>query len=549
MRIVAFLLCAVLALGQRLPPLPDSARPLRYRLELAIDPALPRFQGVAEIDLRLEAPTREVVLHSLGLRMLSVTVLAGGAAAAARAAALHGERLRVILPRQLQPGEATLRFVYSGRFADASAVGAYRRKGPGGWYVYTTFTPIEARRVFPCFDEPRFKTPYEITLRVPARITAAANAPAVEETPESGGWKRIRFAPTAPLPSEVVAFAAGPFDVVEAGAAGARGVPVRILAPKGRGGDAAHAARETDPILRRLEEYTGIPYPWAKLDHVALLEASFGAVENPGLITYRQEALLGAPGGVNAAWLERLRSLMTHELAHQWFGNLVTQARWEDLWLSEGLATWLEMKLTDAAAPEAVRGLRAAESRQRMMEYDATPGARPVRAPIDSRKRARDAYHFTVYQKAAAVVRMIESWLGEETFRRALGIYLERHAHGNASTAGFAAAVRQASGREIAPVLESLLDRPGNPRAALELVCGGHAAPAIKLRQPGTPRQFPVCVRTAAGVSCALLPGSEGEIPLMDQQCPAWVAPNAGGVGYYLADVQDSLTAELSNTR
>jgi alanyl aminopeptidase len=546
---LVLLLAAGLVHAERLPPLGDEARPLRYRLAFTVDPAAPRFRGAAEIDVHLAAPAKSVILHALGLRILSARVIAGDGVQEARAARLAGERLEVTAPRGIPAGEATLRFDYSGTLSSKAAVGAYRRKGPGGWYAYTTFTPIEARRAFPCFDEPRFKTPFEITLRVPAKLTAASNARAVEERTEQGGMKRVRFAATQPLPAEVVAFVVGPFDVVDAGVAGRNSIPVRILASKGRGADARLAALETPEILRKIEEYTGIAYPWDKLDHAALLEGSFGAVENPGLITYQQRVLISTPGDVSTAWKRRLRSLMTHELAHQWFGNLVTQARWEDVWLSEGLATWLEMKLMDLDASEADRGLRAAESRQKMMAYDAGADARAVRVPLDRREQAKDVYHFTVYQKAAGVLRMIEQWLGEERFREGIRLYLRRHAHGAAGIQDFAAALGEASGRDAMPVLSAFLDHPGNPRVAVELECRPAARPVVRLTQGAPARPIPVCVRSPAGTACELLLEEKARAALADEMCPAWIIPNAGGVGYFIASAPRALIERAPLTK
>jgi alanyl aminopeptidase len=235
---------------------------------------------------------------------------------------------------------------------------------------------------------------------------------------------------------------------------------------------------------------------------------------------------------------------MTHELAHQWLGNLVTQASWRDLWLSEGLATWLEMKLMDLDISEAERGLRAAESRQRMMTYDAGAGARAVRVPLESREQAKDVYHFTVYQKAAAVLRMIEQWLGEERMRQGVRLYLRRHSHGTAGIEDFAAALREATGQDVMPVLKAFLDRPGNPRVAVELECRPAARPVVLLTQVTPARPIPVCVRTPAGTACELLLAEKARTAIADETCPAWVIPNAGGAGYYISraprDVLDS---------
>src|SRR5262249_43712508 len=192
-------------------------------------------------------------------------------------------------------GTARLEVRYRGHIDSKTATGVYRRRSGGDWYVFTTFTAIEARRAFPCFDEPRFKTPWQLTLHVPRAVTALSNTRAVAEAAEAGGMKRVEFAPTEPLPSDLVAFAVGPFEVVDAGRAGENSVPVRIITPRGRASEAAAAREATPRLLSQLEEYTGIPYPFDKLDHLALIEGAFGAIENPGLITYQQRILLARP--------------------------------------------------------------------------------------------------------------------------------------------------------------------------------------------------------------------------------------------------------------
>jgi len=205
--------------------------------------------------------------------------------------------------------------------------------------TFTTFTPIDARRAFPCFDEPRFKTPWEITIHLRRELKAFSND-AESIVLEPNGMKAVHFAETRPLPAEVVAFAWGPFDVFDGAPAG-HATPIRVIATRGLGVQGKAAAQATVDVLPRLEAYTAMPYAFAKLDHLALPEGAFGAVENAGLITYRQTAVLVAPGDLTPEKKRAIESVEAHEMAHQWFGDLVTQATWRDVWLSEGFATWL----------------------------------------------------------------------------------------------------------------------------------------------------------------------------------------------------------------
>src|SRR5439155_13571575 len=205
--------------------------------------------------------------------------------------------------------------------------------------VFTSFTAIDARRAFPCFDEPRFKTPWRLTLHVERKQVALANTRAVSENEEPNGMKRVVFGETLPLPSSLVAFAVGPFEVVDDGRAGKSGAPVRIVTPRGRAREATAARGHTARLVEWLEEYTGIEYPFEKVDHIALLEGAFGATEYPGLITYQQGILLAKPDSDTRERHRLMRAIMAHELAQQGVGNLVSMTGWQDVWLSERFAT------------------------------------------------------------------------------------------------------------------------------------------------------------------------------------------------------------------
>ena len=548
-------LASLLAAADPAPPrflLPDAAAPLRYAIDLRIAPGARVFRGVAVIDLALKQPLSFLWLNGKELRVDSATV----DGAPARVVYAGGEFLELALPRSVGPGAAQVRIRYRGRIGEATSTGVFHKRSGAGWYVFTTFTAIEARRAFPCFDEPRFKTPWEVTLRVPRALTALSNTPVLSETAEAGGWKKVVFAPTAPLPSSLVAFAAGPFETVDAGRAGLNRVPVRIVTPHGRAAEAEPARAATPRLLEWLETYTGIPYPFQKLDHLALLEGAFGAVENPGLISYRQEILLAAPGLDTAERRRRMRATMAHELAHQWFGNLVTMSGWQDVWLSEGFATWASSRMMDAEQPAADRGLLAADARDRVMTLDGGRAARPVREPLPSRAAMRDVYSPLVYAKGAAVLEMLENWLGPDAFRAGIRRYLAAHEFGAAATADFAAAF-QAPRREIRAMLADFLDRPGVPVIALGRRCDASGA-RLLLRQDlyaplglpadDKPRTMPVCVKGDGFAGrCVVMEASSLEIPLA--ACPAWAFANAGAAGYYRTLPDPDLLPALTRRR
>ncbi len=515
-----FLFCFAAPLLGAVEPsfyLPEGARPVRYRLDLRIDPAQPAFEGRVEIDIAVSQPAETIWLNGNDLTIARATL----DGQPVRVEAVRNQFLAVRGDHAFAPGRHELSIEYSAKFSER-AVGAYRRKSGDDWYVYTTFTPIDARRAFPCFDEPRFKTPWEISIAAPDGLMAVSNSKLLSEMP-ADGWRRFRFAPTLPLPSEIVAFAVGPFDVFQAGVAGRNSIPVRVITPRGRAAEGRIAAESTAQVLSRLEEYTGMPYPWDKLDHIALIEGAYGAVENPGLITYRAGTLLLDPAKTTEQRRLAMRGTMAHELAHQWFGNLVTQQDWQDVWLSEGFATWLSWKTSDLDFPPERRGVARVLAKHRMMARDSGPRARPVRQQMASVADMDDVYSGTVYQKGGAVLAMTEQWLGEEAFQRALHQYLLAHSFGNATTADLIRAIREETGTDAGPVLSGFLDHTG--------------VPLLRFGRNPADRKGPWIVPW-----CSVIDGTRPPCVLVGSPYAVAEAPsksvfaNAGGAGYYRVD-------------
>jgi alanyl aminopeptidase len=521
--------------------LPNTARPTHYALDLTIQPDQPTFRGTATIDVELAARTAVVWLNARDLTVSHVDVKSGAHTSGARSRT-NGEFLAVDFPSAMGPGAITLTIQYTGLLSDTANVGAYRKRAGTDWYVYTSFTPIDARRAFPCFDEPGYKATWDVVMHVKRDQVAVANAPQVSSTDEADEMKRVQFAQTQPLPSEVIAFAVGPFEVVDAGTAGAKHTPVRIITPRGRSAEAAAAREATPAILARLEQYTGIPYPWDKLDHIAVLDMPFGATENPGLITYQAGLLLAPPDRDTRARQEGMRETMTHEMAHQWFGNLVTQAWWNDVWLSEGFATWLEAKISDEQLPFFEQHLHISDTRDAMMLRD-TAGERPVRVAINSRQEADPVYDIVVYYKGASILQMLEDWVGSEPFQRSLRRYLADHHFGNATSNDLAAAIRQETGVDVGPVMFSFLDRPGAPVVRFSMTTSAEGA-LLGVDQGATPWAIPVCLHFDGALRrCEVVTTSHAELRLPGT--PAWVWPNAYGSGYYRSVLTPELTAPL----
>jgi cytosol alanyl aminopeptidase len=524
--------------------LPDDVVPSKYTVVLSIDPNKDTFEGTVFIEVNILKPVSTIWLNGKDLEPEFVQLSQGDVLRDARARVANKELIEVDVSGSPVSGVWGIYISYQGRLDDRAVMGAYRRKVEGEWYVYTTFTPIEARRAIPCFDEPRFKTPWEISIKTPRDQQAFSNAAETGETTASDGQKMVHFGVTKPLPSELVAFAVGPFDVYRGQPAG-HGTPVRAITPRGEAAEGKAAAETTVAVLPRLEEYTGIPYAFGKLDHLALADAGFGAVENPGLIVYLAREMLMVPGSETVSRIHALHLLEAHELGHQWFGDLVTQATWADTWLSEGFATWVSEKAMDQEDKPERAHLSLIVARERIMQTDGSRRTRPVRVEPRDREGTRDIYNRFIYDKGAAVLLMLEGWLGEDKFRDGIRAYLQEHRFGNASTADLAAALKSAAGVDPSAVMHAFLDAAGVPRVSFQIECAGVAR--VRIRQSGA-AAIPICFR-GPGVerTCEALDGPGRDLALPKESgCPAWIEPNAGGTGYYRTAWTSAQLAALS---
>jgi alanyl aminopeptidase len=515
--------------------LSDGVTPKKHMIELTIDPSLDSFTGWARIEIQLSKPAKILWVNAKNLTPQESFVIWKDRPLPARATPAGDEFMSLELDAPIGPGTATISIRYQGKLDETAIVGPYRNKVGNDWYAFTTFTPIDARRAFPCFDEPRFKTPWEISIRIKRSDKAFSNAREVSQTDEPDGMKLVKFAPTEPLSAEVVAFCVGPFDVYEGARAG-RGTPIRVISAKGQRDQSKLAAQATVDVLPRLEAYTGIPYPFGKLDHVAVPEFKFGAVENPGLITYKASALLLQPTDNEAEKSRRIRSLQAHEVGHQWFGDMVTQATWDDVWLSEGFATWFSAKVMDLEQPPARRLLASVAARERIMATDAGPKTRPVRLEMHSRKDTDGVYSQIVYQKGGALLVMLDGWLGEDRVRDGLREYLKAHKFGTATTADLESALPGSK-----PVLDSFLNQTGIP--VIRAKCD-HARIVIEQTNASRNWKVPVCWRGEGIASSCAVVETRKEIPV--KSCPAWIYPNAGGSGYYRTDWSESPNLDVT---
>lgn len=536
--------------------LPADVAPTRAAVTLTLVPAEDTFQGTTEIDLKVARPTRVLWLHANELTVSEAHLDVAGTKRAARVVTGTPQLVGFAFDDDVPAGAARLSVTFAGRVVSSDDRGVFREKEGGDTFLFSQFENVDARRAFPCFDEPSFKIPWQLTLRVKASDTALSNTPVTSETAGADGWKTLRFAETKPLPSYLVAFAVGPFDVVDAGKSSKSKTPIRFAVPRGKGSEAAFAASAAPKILDLLEDAFGVPYPYEKLDYVVIPNlASFGAMENAGMITMAGYATLARKGEDTVRQRQQSVAFMAHESAHQWFGDLVTMAWWDDVWLNEGFATWMERKISQQFDASYGTELVAVEDSARTMGGDGLLSARKVRQEVTSYDDISNAFDGITYQKGGAVLGMFEGWMGAPAFQKGVRLYLDRFAWKNATSNDFLAAMSEGSGKDVRAAFSSFLDQPGVPLVTATLTCDASGAKLALSQERSLPLgskgsaaagtwQIPVCVRYGAGKqsgrACSLLTEKKGEMPLpkLDGQkgsCPDWVTPKDGGKGYYRA--------------
>lgn len=535
--------------------LPAWAQPESYQLDFKVDPRQQDFSGTTVIKVKLTQASDHLWLHGRELKIGKVTVTdAGGKAHAAKYVEVAPQEgvVRIDFGSTLKPQELTLAFDYTAPL-NQQLQGLYKVSHEGQPYAMTQMEPISARFAFPGFDEPGFKTPFDIRLTIPDDEVGVANTKQVKEEAAGKGWKKLTFSTTKPLPTYLVAFGVGPWDVVKGPdisptAYRTDTLELRGIAAKGEGHRMQHVLGETPSIIHTLEDYYGFGYPWDKLDLLAAPDFSAGAMENPGLVTFRDWLLLIDPDS-SASYVRGSFNVTAHELAHQWTGDTVTLAWWDDLWLNEAFATWMQQKVTQKVHPEYRADLDRVRGAQGAMNGDSLVTTRKIRQPITGNGDIETAFDGITYQKGAAVLGMFEGYVGEATFQKGMRAYIQDHKFGNATADDLIDAIAKAAdkGDDFKQAFKSFLNQPGVPYVQTELSQDGGKT-VLKLSQSrylpvgskGDTSQVwgvPMCVRygTANGskVSCELLDKATGSMVLTDASKGTWVLPNANGSGYY----------------
>ncbi len=521
--------------------LPSTVVPSAYDLVLEPDLDAATFAGEVSILVEVVEATTEVVLNATDLQIDSAEV--DGRVAEVTLDADHG-RATLRLREPVAAGPATVHLRFRGTLNDKLR-GFYRStfKDSGGTehtIATTQFESTDARRAFPCWDEPALKATFAVTLVVPEHLFAVSNASVVSEEPTGDGRRRVVFERTMKMSTYLVAFIVGP--LVATDAVDVDGVPLRVIAAPERIALAPFALEAGAFALRAFSDFFGIPYPGGKLDLVAIPDFAFGAMENLGCVTFRETALLVEEPLASRGELQRVADVVNHEIAHMWFGDLVTMKWWNGIWLNEAFATFMELKATDAFRPEWDRWTSFGVERAGAFAVDSLASTRPIEFPVVSPAEAEGMFDVLTYQKGCAVMRMLEQYVGEDGFRDGLRLYMAAHAYGNTETGDLWDAIEQATGQPVRSTMDSWILQGGFPLVTAALSADGTA---VTLDQE--PFRFlagsaddvaealwsvPVVLRTSTGEVERVLLDERSRTVTLDTKAD-WVVVNAGASGFY----------------
>ncbi|GMG87818.1 M1 family metallopeptidase [Biformimicrobium ophioploci] len=539
------------AIGAPSGRLSGAARPVAYRLDLTLDPRRDSFGGRAAIDVELAEESDTIWLHGKDLRVSNVVALMADDddMQGTYEEVLDSGVAAIRFAEELPAGMVTLRIDYEADF-DRNLAGLFKVEEQGEAYALAKSESIQARKYLPGFDEPGMKATFDIALTVPAGYAAISNGAELERVDAGNGMEKVTFARTRPMSTYLLSLSVGPFDVVERPAIPANEfrdfeIPLRGFARKGRGGDMNYILDITPRMLEVFEQELKRPYPFKKLDIIAAPQWPSGATELSAAITYREQRILVGDNPAPGARLS-LVGIHAHELAHMWFGNLVTPPWWDDLWLKEGFATWGTPLALTIMEPEGGHDVNAAVSALSGMVLDSLASTRAIREPITENHDIRNAYDAITYRKSLGVIHMVDQFFGPDIFRPALGRYIARFADGIADSPEFYEIIAKETGTpELTETFRSFVEQKGVPLLEMELRCEpGKASVRMKqsrYRPLGSPIadkgqrwNIPVVVRLADGKEARhLLTEAQSEIPLQAGNCPQWILPNASGSGYY----------------
>ncbi|MGI9173152.1 MAG: M1 family metallopeptidase [Chthoniobacterales bacterium] len=547
--------------------LPKDVVPQEYAIRITPDIAKSTFTGAETIKLDVRKPVREIVLNALAIEIANVSLDDKAVPPSGIKLDPAQQTLTITAPAEISPGSHTLALKFSGKI-NQQGQGLYRApyqdaKGAKKVMLGTQFEATDARRMFPCWDEPIFRARFQLTAVIPENMTAVSNMPIEHEAKIAGG-KEVRFAATPSMASYLNVLCVGELDAIEKKS---EGILHRVVATRGKAEQGHYALESAAQIIDYYNDYFGTPYPLPKLDEIAVPGGFGGAMENWGGITYFETALLYDPNESSASTKQGIYSVIAHEAAHQWFGDLVTMAWWDNLWLNEGFASWMGSKCTAKFNPDWEVWLerstprdptrRAGIPKEAAMESDARSTTHPIQQPVATEADANSAFDDITYKKGQSFIRMLESFLGEDTFRAGIRKYIARHKYSNTTTTDLWNALADSSGKPVAEIAANWTEQPGFPVVQIERGDGGK----IKLTQerftinyPDAPKllwKIPLTYSVADAKAPASLLMTDESAEIADIPAGRAVKFNVEGAGNYRVQYDDAswklLLAELSH--
>jgi aminopeptidase N len=545
--------------------LPSNVVPEHYSLWFAPDLDRETFRGRESIDVVLTEPSTTITLHAAEINFSEVTITSGGRTQTARVTLDEArETATFTVPQPIAEGKATIQIEYTGILNDKLR-GFYISKANSRKYAVSQLEATDARRAFPSFDEPALKATFDISLMVDSGDTAISNGKQLSDTPgPEPGKHTLKFARTPKMSTYLAAMLVGDF-VCREGASD--GIPIRICSTPDKLGLTAFALEAAQQQLAFYNKYFGIKYPFGKLDIIGVPDFSAGAMENAGAITFRERLLLVDPSNSSLPTRKNVAGVISHEIAHQWFGNLVTMKWWDDIWLNEGFATWMANKPVAAWKPDWHVELDDAGDTQRALGIDAMRSTRAIRMKVETPAEINEVFDGIAYEKTAAVLRMIESYVGPDAFRKGVASYLKRFSYANAAGEDFWNEVAKVTGKPADRILRSFVDRAGAPVLSVDARCVANKTTEVDLSMsrfvgvPGAPREdqtwtLPACLKSASGQPrCEVierprqtitLNGCERSSPVAD--APLAVLVNPDSLGYYFTEYSPETVRALAKS-
>jgi aminopeptidase N len=534
-----FLLCTVCS-AQRLPKI---AVPEHYTLKLDPDLKSGDLSGEEEIRLRLLKPTRTLVLNAVGLRLQKISLAAGKESLTGIATvAPVKEMIEITFPQRIPAGPATLKLSYAGKIRN-DLKGLYLSRTARRSYAVTQFEGTYARMMFPSFDEPGYKATFDVSVVIDEGDTAISNAAIAADTPgPRAGKHTVRFGTSPKMSTYLVALAIGDWKCSEGGV---DGIPIRICALPEKVPLTTYALHAAERFIHFYNGYYSIKYPFKKLDMVAIPDYEWGGMENTASVFYKERALLVDEKTAGIAAKRGVASVIAHEIAHQWFGDLVTMAWWNDVWLNEGFATWMTPKALEDWDPAWDQKPEVALRKTGVLEADARVSTRAIRANGKTPAEIKQLFDGIAYEKGAAVLHMVEAYLGPKMFRDGINSYLQRNANGNATSEDFWRELERVSGKPVSRIMESFVKQPGAPMVSA--VCGTSGCTFSQERYSlkdgrNSTWNIPVCTRSLPDghAQCEVMSGRQQKFPSLN----GTFLLNAGATGYYRsAYTPEQLTA------